>query len=131
MVDGSVLATANHHEHDLGLVHRIYEAGEQVMVIGTDGLALYGKADGSLAFKTPRARVSDYSIAGARVFLRRGNQLTVVHPATGSIVAQVRLNPPSGMIFGNVANGVYVADDGQSLFVLDKKQTLARFRLAK
>ena len=128
--DGSVLATANHDVQDLGLVHRIHEAGEQVMVIGTDGLALYGKADGSLAFKTPRARVSDYSIAGAHVFLRRGNNLTIVHPATGSMTAQMRLAPPSGIIFGNVTSGLYVPDDGQSIFVLDKKHTLTRFRLA-
>jgi outer membrane protein assembly factor BamB len=129
--DGSAKTTVNHRGQDLGMVHRIHDAGAQVMVIGTDGLALYGKADGALGFRTPRGRVSDYSLAGAHVFLRRGNQLTIVRPAAGRVVAQVRLQPPSGSVFGNVSRGAFVPEDGQSLFVLDKNHMLARFRLPK
>jgi outer membrane protein assembly factor BamB len=131
LTDGSPRFTVNYREKDLGLVHRLYDAGEEILVVSTDGVDLLDRATGSATFNTPRGRITGYVFAGDNLFLRRGHQLSVVRPAARTVVASARTRRPSAMIFGNLWDGIHVSDDGALLFVLDDDGRLARYRLAR
>jgi outer membrane protein assembly factor BamB len=131
LADGSPRFTVNYREKDFGLVHRLYDAGEEILVVSTDGVDLLDRATGSATFSTPRGRISGYFFGGDNLFLRRGEQLSVVRPAARTVVASARTRRPSAMIFGNLWDGIHVSEDGALLFVLDDGGTLARYRLAR
>jgi outer membrane protein assembly factor BamB len=131
LASGSPRFTIDYRQKNLGLIHRLHDGGQEILVVSTDGLDLLDRATGSATFSTTRGRITGYFFAGDNLFIRRSQQLSVVRPAARTVVASAHLRPPGEQVVGNMWDGIHVSSDGALLFALDTGGTLTKYRLVR
>lgn len=120
---------AHDEETDLGLVHRLVDRDNVLGVISGDGFALYDKADGTRTYASESDRVTTYQLFADRIFLWSGDDVSVVQFSEGRELGRFTVPPPEQPVFGNLGQGVWIMDEGRTLFLLDEDGTLARYGL--
>jgi outer membrane protein assembly factor BamB len=126
---GEDLMHIDHASLDVGRVHRVFLENEALVAISDHGVSLFDADAGDVLFQTDRQRVAGYFMAGNRVFLQRGNRVSVVDLEERDVLGGFTINPPQRRLSGRLASGVFVTADGGSVFLLDRGGRVARFNI--
>ena len=133
---GETIKEISFEDSGLGGIENVGIFGEHLYIKGAKGVALYSVENlEEINIWLPKGQIEESQRKGDRLFVKTSplfglnSYLRVMDLNTGNQITEFKLD--TGMLswFGNLRNGIFIPDRGQSVYIRDEEKRITKYSI--